>query len=78
MDTPQQALSAVIREALAERGVVTLRAAADATSLSKDAIKRRYDGKVAWTYPDDIAQVCKFLELPASELVARAEKRRAA
>lgn len=77
MDTTQHTLSAVIREALAERGITTLRAAADATSLSKDAIKRRYDGVTPWTYPDDIEKVAAFLELPASELVARVEGRAA-
>jgi hypothetical protein len=77
MDTQQQALSAVIREALAERGITSLRAAADATTLGKDAIRRRYEGITPWTYPD-VDKVCTFLELPASELKARAEQRVAA
>ena len=76
MDT-QRTLSAVIREALAERGITTLRAAADATGIDKDAIRRRYHGITPWTYPDDIEKVATYLELPASELVARAEGRAA-
>lgn len=67
----QHTLSAVIREALSERGITSLRAASDATGIKKDAIARRYRGEVAWTYPDDIEKVCAFLEIPASELVAR-------
>ena len=73
MDNQPHTLSDVIREALAERGVTSLRAAADATGLDKDAIARRYRGEVAWTYPDDIEKVCAFLEIPASDLVARVE-----
>jgi hypothetical protein len=74
---PQHTLSAVIREALAERGITTLRAAADATGLDKDAISRRYRGITPWAYPDDIEPVCAFLGITASELVARAEGRAA-
>lgn len=70
----QHTLSVVIREALAERGITSLRAAAEATGLDKDAIARRYRGDTPWTYPDDIEKVATFLELPASELVARAER----
>jgi len=71
---PQHTLSAVIRKALSERGINSLRAAADATGIPKDAIARRYRGTTPWTYPDDIEKVAAYLELPASELVARAER----
>lgn len=65
-------LTQVIQKALADHGVVSLRAAADATGITKDAIKRRYDGETPWTIPD-LDKVADFLGVPASTLKALAE-----
>jgi hypothetical protein len=75
MDT-QQALNAVIRGALASRGIKTYRATSDAVGIGKDALGRRYRGETPWTLPD-LEAVATFLELPASELKAQAERRAA-
>ena len=72
----QHTLSVVIREALSERGVTSLRAAANATGIDKDAIARRYRGDTDWTWPD-LDMVTTFLGIQISELTARAEKRAA-
>lgn len=72
----QHTLSAVIREALADRDITTLRAAAEATGLDKDAIARRYRGEVAWTWPD-LDKIATFLGCEISDIATRAEERAA-
>lgn len=66
-------LNVAIRGTLAERGITTLREAADATGLDKDKIARRYRGEVAWTFPD-LEKVAAAVGLTVSELTARAER----
>lgn len=72
-------LSVVIRAALADRGVNSLRDAAEALrdndgrpTLSKDALRRRYEGITPWTVPD-VELVAAYLGITASELYARTE-----
>lgn len=63
-------LNKVIQDALAARGITTLRDTAAAVNLSKDAIKRRYDGEVSWTIPD-LDKVAAFLDVDPDVLIAR-------
>ena len=65
-------LNVVIRAALAEHGITSLRATEDAIGIGKDAINRRYKGETAWTLPD-LEKVAAVLGIPASELVALTE-----
>lgn len=69
----QHTLSVVIREALSEQGITTLRAAADATGIDKDAIARRYRGETNWTWPD-LDKVATFLGIEVSDLNLRVER----
>lgn len=74
--TSPDPLTRVIQEALAAHGIDTYRPAAKATGIGKDALRARYEGERAWTYPD-ICKVAAFLGISTSELVARAEGRAA-